>query len=63
MRPSACQDRRHHAAGSAVDVAMRAMLRKQGLEDKRDLGFLKGPIDVQKYADLNIVREAAQRLK
>jgi len=42
---------------------MRAMLRKQGLEDKRDLGFLKGPIDVQKYADLNIVREAAQRLK
>ena len=25
-----------NAAGSAVDIAMRAMLRKHGLEDKRD---------------------------
>jgi hypothetical protein len=30
---------------------------------QRDLGFLKRPIDVQTYADLSIVREAAQRLK
>ena len=33
------------------------------IEVQRDLGFLKGPIDVQKYTDLSIVREAAQRLK
>jgi NitT/TauT family transport system substrate-binding protein len=33
------------------------------IDVQRDLGFLKGPIDVQKYADLSIVREAAQRLK
>jgi NitT/TauT family transport system substrate-binding protein len=33
------------------------------IDVQRDLGFLKGPIDVQKYADLSVVREAAQRLK
>jgi len=33
------------------------------IEVQRDLGFLKGPIDVQKYVDLSIVREAAARLK
>ena len=33
------------------------------IDVQRDLGFLKGPIDVEKYADLSIVREAAQRLK
>ena len=32
-----------NAAGSAVDVAMRAMLRKFGLEDKRDYTMVEGP--------------------
>ncbi len=32
-----------NAAGSAVDVAMRAMLRKQGLEDKRDYTMIEAP--------------------
>jgi NitT/TauT family transport system substrate-binding protein len=32
-----------NAAGSAVDVAMRAMLRKFGLEDKRDYTVLESP--------------------
>jgi sulfonate transport system substrate-binding protein len=32
-----------NAAGSAVDVAMRAMLRKSGLEDKRDYTVLETP--------------------
>lgn len=32
-----------NAAGSAVDVAMRAMLRKAGLEDKRDYTVLETP--------------------
>ncbi len=32
-----------NAAGSAVDVAMRAMLRKNGLEDKRDYTVLQTP--------------------
>jgi sulfonate transport system substrate-binding protein len=32
-----------NAAGSAVDVAMRAMLRKSGLEDKRDYTMLETP--------------------
>ena len=31
-----------NAGGSAVDVAMRAMLRKHGLEDKRDYTMLEG---------------------
>ena len=33
------------------------------IEVQRELGFLKGPIDIQKYADLTIVQEAAARLK
>jgi sulfonate transport system substrate-binding protein len=33
-----------NAAGSAVDVASRAMLRKHGLEDKRDYTIVEGPI-------------------
>ncbi len=32
-----------NAAGSAVDVAMRAMLRKHGLEDKRDYNIVEAP--------------------
>ncbi len=32
------------AAGAAVDVAMRAMLRKHGLEDKRDYVMLEAPL-------------------
>jgi NitT/TauT family transport system substrate-binding protein len=32
-----------NAAGSAVDVAMRAMLRKHGLEDKRDYTVVEAP--------------------
>ena len=33
------------------------------IDAQRDLGFLKGPIDVHKYADLSIVQEAAARLR
>jgi sulfonate transport system substrate-binding protein len=33
------------------------------IDVQRDLGFLKGPIDIQKYADLSLVKEAAQRVK
>jgi len=29
----------------------------------RELGFIRAPLDVQKYADLSIVQEAAARLK
>jgi len=36
---------------------------QSNIDVQRDLGFLKRPIDVQTYADLSIVREAAQRLK
>jgi NitT/TauT family transport system substrate-binding protein len=32
-----------NAAGSAIDVAMRAMLRKNGLEDKRDYTMIEAP--------------------
>src|SRR5882762_2001480 len=32
-----------NAAGSAVDIAMRAMLRKRGLEDKRDYTVIEAP--------------------
>src|SRR5499426_2058255 len=47
-----------NAAGSAVDIAMRAMLRKHGLEDRRDYTVVEGPFPtmkamlVQKKADL-----------
>ncbi|HEY1542591.1 MAG TPA: ABC transporter substrate-binding protein, partial [Xanthobacteraceae bacterium] len=33
-----------NGAGSAVDVAVRAMLKKHGLEDKRDYTMLEGPL-------------------
>jgi NitT/TauT family transport system substrate-binding protein len=33
------------------------------IDVQRDLGLLKAPLDVQKYGDLSLVREAAQRLK
>jgi sulfonate transport system substrate-binding protein len=36
---------------------------QSNIDVQRELGFLKGPIDVEKYADLSVVREAAQRLK
>jgi sulfonate transport system substrate-binding protein len=35
---------------------------QSNIDVQRDLGFLKGPIDVQKYADLSVVREAVQRV-
>ena len=47
-----------NAAGSAVDIAMRAMLRKHGLEDKRDYTVVEAPFPTmkamlaQKKADL-----------
>jgi len=37
-----------NAAGSAVDVAMRAMLKKRGLEDKRDYTFIEAALPAQK---------------
>ena len=36
---------------------------QSNIEVQRELGFLKGPIEVAKYTDLGIVREAAGRLK
>ena len=33
-----------NGGGSAVDVAMRAMLQKHGLEDKRDYTMLEGAV-------------------
>src|SRR5215468_11411475 len=33
------------------------------IEVQRELGFLKGPIDIQRYSDLSLVQEAAARLK
>ena len=36
-----------NAAGSAVDVAMRAMLKKHGLEDKRDFTFIEAALPAQ----------------
>ena len=47
-----------NSAGSAVDIAMRAMLRKHGLEDKRDYTVVEAPLPTmkgmlaQKKADL-----------
>src|SRR5262252_3600023 len=37
-----------NAAGSAVDVSMRAMLRKHGLEDKRDFTVVEAPFPTMK---------------
>jgi ABC-type nitrate/sulfonate/bicarbonate transport system substrate-binding protein len=36
---------------------------QSNIEVQRELGFLKGPIDIAKFADLSLVREAAGRLK
>jgi len=33
------------------------------IDVQRELGFLKGPIDIQKYADPSVVKEAAARVK
>ena len=33
------------------------------VDETRTLGFIRAPLDVQKYADLSIVQEAAARLK
>ena len=33
------------------------------VDQTRALGFSRAPIDVQKYADLSLVKEAAARLK
>jgi NitT/TauT family transport system substrate-binding protein len=33
------------------------------IDTQRELGLLKSPLDVKKYAVLDIVKEAAQRLK
>src|ERR1035438_10379892 len=47
-----------NGGGSAVDVAIRAMLKKHGLEDKRDYTMLEGPLPampamlLEKKADL-----------
>jgi sulfonate transport system substrate-binding protein len=47
-----------NGAGSAVDIAIRAMLKKHGLEDKRDYTMLEGPLPampamlLEKKADL-----------
>jgi sulfonate transport system substrate-binding protein len=47
-----------NGAGSAVDVALRAILKKHGLEDKRDYTMLEGPLPamptmlLEKKADL-----------
>ncbi len=36
---------------------------QDNLKHQRELGFLKGAVDVQKHADLSLVKEAAARLK
>jgi NitT/TauT family transport system substrate-binding protein len=47
-----------NGAGSAVDIAIRAMLKKHGLEEKRDYTMLEGPLPampamlIEKKADL-----------
>jgi len=37
-----------NAAGAAVDIAMRAMLKQHGLEDKRDYTHIEAPLPAQK---------------
>ncbi|MGH8734223.1 MAG: ABC transporter substrate-binding protein, partial [Burkholderiales bacterium] len=46
-----------------TDLIPNLVALQANIEVQRELGFLKGPIDIPKYADLSIVREAAQRLK
>ena len=36
---------------------------QSNIDVQRDLGFIKEPIDVKKYVDLSIVKEAAARVK
>ncbi len=36
---------------------------QRGVDQLKEFGFIKSPIDVQKYADLTLVDEAASRLK
>jgi sulfonate transport system substrate-binding protein len=36
---------------------------QRNIDTTRDLGFVKKPLDIQKYADLSLVKEAAKRLK
>jgi ABC-type nitrate/sulfonate/bicarbonate transport system substrate-binding protein len=36
---------------------------QKNVEIARDLGFVKGPLEVEKYADLSLIQEAAKRLK
>ena len=36
---------------------------QRNVDTTRELGFVKKPIDISKYADLSLVREAAKRLK
>jgi NitT/TauT family transport system substrate-binding protein len=36
---------------------------QRNVDTTRELGFVKKPIDIKKYADLSLVQEAAKRLK
>ena len=36
---------------------------QRNVDTTRDLGFVKNQIDIAKYADLSLVRDAAKRLK
>ena len=36
---------------------------QKNIDTTRDLGFVKKPIDIKKFADLTLVTEAAKRLK
>jgi NitT/TauT family transport system substrate-binding protein len=36
---------------------------QRNIDTTRDLGFIKKPLDIQKYSDLSLVKEAAKRLK
>jgi NitT/TauT family transport system substrate-binding protein len=42
-----------NAAGSGVDIAMRTMLRKHGLEDKRDYTIVEAPFPTMRAIALN----------
>ncbi|HZE61128.1 MAG TPA: PhnD/SsuA/transferrin family substrate-binding protein [Burkholderiales bacterium] len=61
-----------NVAGSAVDIILRAMLRKSGMDDRKEqanidlqhkLGLVKDTIDVRKHADLSIAQQGATRVK
>jgi NitT/TauT family transport system substrate-binding protein len=36
---------------------------KKNVELARELGFVKGSLEVEKFADLSLIQEAAKRLK